>query len=96
MLDRSISVNMLHDKAGVFKFDLRARFNILKLMYHKVSFTEDLDVLTNDWGSTSSYIHTQSNDAPTLRVLFPKTLNLEIVFITLGTSYGTACQLLLG
>lgn len=61
------------------KLDLRARFNILKLIHYKIYFTEDLDVIDND-----GMIQTRSYDAPTLRVPFPKNSKFRNSFYYFG------------
>lgn len=51
------------------KLDIRARFNVLKLMHSKVYFIGN-DIINND----DIGIHTRSGDAP----LFPKNCQIQI------------------
>lgn len=66
-------MNTLHDEAGILKLDIRARFNVLKLMHHEVYYLGE-EVI---YDYVTGQIHTRSADAPILKVPFPKTSNFR-------------------
>lgn len=81
MADPSTPVNSLYDQTGIMKLDIRARFNVLKMMHHKVYHVGSPDVISISPESMHRTTVTRSSVAPTLKLPFPKTVKFKSSFM---------------
>lgn len=76
--NRFTPTNELYDKTKVMKLDLRARFNVLKIMHHKVYNNVDVPVLP------VHAMQTRAHAGPILPLVFPNSTKFKQSFAYYG------------